>query len=371
MKYRRRLFTSRKIYNHQAADDIFLGAMKANIAFHMKKCPEYKAIIEGLSFDADALNDVGEPSIIPPLPTSYLKGNTLLSKPYYKLLIKTKSSGTGGEKTYGGFDCSSAYFVVRMVLRAFRFHKLLSLKHTNYIILGYQPDETDQTAMAKALKGITMLAPAKKIEYALIYKNGEYQFNTERLINTVEKFGKQKSPVRIIGLPVYFKMMLDELNKRNIKLALNEKSKVLLGSGWKTYFPDNESKEELFNMASETLGIARHNIKDYFSTAEHPISYLSCENNHFHVPVYSRVIIRDVKTLEPVPNGTPGLLNLITPLLSSVPFGSILTDDIAVLRNGDECGCGISSPYFELIGRVGTVSLRTCTQAASEFLNNF
>jgi hypothetical protein len=61
---------------------------------------------------------------------------------------------------------------------------------------------------------------------------------------------------------------------------------------------------------------------------------------------------------------------LITPLLSSAPYGSILTDDIAVIKSGGECGCGISSPYFDLIGRVGLSSIKTCTQAASEFLKN-
>ena len=368
MKYRRQLFTSRRIYDLQATDDTFSNAMKANIAFHMKNCPEYKEILEGFGFDSDTLNEINEPSKIPPLPTSYLKSNTLLSKPYYKLLIKTTSSGTGGRKTYSGFDSGSAWCGFQMVLKVFSFHRLLSLRRTNYIILSYQQDETDQTAMAKALKGITMLAPVKRIEYALTFKNGEYKINTEGLINAIEEFGKQKSPVRIIGLPAYFKMFLNELTKRNIKLALNEKSKVILGGGWKTFFSDEISKEELFQMANETLGITRQNFKDHFSTAEHPINYLSCENNHFHVPVYSRVVIRDVKTLDPVPNGTPGLLNLISPLLSSVPFGSILTDDIAVMRNGDECGCGITSPYFEIIGRVGMTSIKTCTQAASEFL---
>jgi hypothetical protein len=71
-----------------------------------------------------------------------------------------------------------------------------------------------------------------------------------------------------------------------------------------------------------------------------------------------------------VPNGVPGLLNLISPLLSSAPFGSILTDDLAVMRDGGECGCGAASPYFEVLGRVGLASVKTCTQAASEFLKN-
>ena len=361
---------SKNIYNLQATDKTFINSMKANVAFHSQNCPEYKAVLETLGFDVNTLHIIDDLSKIPPLPTSYLKNNSMLSKPYKSLLIKTTSSGTGGVKTLSGFDVGSGLCGLYMALRVFRFHKLLSLRRTNYIILGYQPDKSNQTAMAKALKAITLLAPAKKVEYALIFKNGDYQINTEGLINAITSFGKQKRPVRIIGFPAYFKMFLDELNERNIKLDLHRDSKVLLGGGWKALFADEIPKDELFRMANETLGIQRQNFKDHFSTAEHPINYVSCVNNHFHVPAFSRVIIRDVRTLEPVPYGTPGLLNLVTPLLSSVPYGSIMTDDIAVMKNPDACGCGVNTPFFELIGRVGLASVRTCTQAASEFLKN-
>ena len=369
MKYRRKLFMSKDIYNLQSTDSTFISAMKANVAFHARNCPEYKAVLETLNFDMGSLNSIDDFSKIPPLPTSYLKNNSMLSKPYNKLLIKTTSSGTGGKKTLSGFDFSSGLCGLLMVLRVFRFHKLLSIRRTNYIILGYQPDKSNQTAMSKALKAITLLAPAKKVEYALLFKNGDYEINTEGLINAITTFGKQNNPVRIIGFPAFFKMFLDELNSRNIKLNLHKDSKILLGGGWKALFANEISKDELFGMASETLGIRRQNFKDHFSTAEHPINYVSCINNHFHVPTFSRVIIRDVRTLQPVPFGTPGLLNLVTPLLSSVPYGSIMTDDIALMKNGEECGCGISTPYFELIGRVGMANIKTCTQMASEFLN--
>jgi len=369
MKYRRKLFMSKDIYNLQSVDNIFIKAMKANINLHMQSCPEYRAILENLGFDKNTLHSINDLSKIPPLPTSYLKNTTLLSKPYNRLLIKTTSSGTGGKKTLSGFDVSSGLCGLFMLLKVFRFHKLLSLQRTNYIILGYQPDKSNQTAMAKALKGVTLFAPAKKVEYALIFKDGEYQINTEGLVNAIITFGKQNRPVRIIGFPAYLKMFLDELNERNIKMELHKNSKIMVGGGWKAFFSDEVSKDELISMANHTLGISKENFKDHFSTAEHPINYVSCSNNHFHVPIFSRVIIRDVRTLEPVSFGTPGLLNLVTPLLSSAPYGSIVTDDIAVMKEGDECSCGARSPYFELIGRVGLASVKTCTQAASEFLD--
>ena len=369
MKYRRKLFMSKDIYDLPSTDDTFVRAMQENVAFHMRNCADYKNILSNLAFDPNSIRNMEDLAKIPPLPTAHLKNHSLLSRSYHSLLIKTTSSGTGGEKTFSGFDASSALCEFLMAWKVWRFHKMFSPQRTNYIILGAQPNKTNQTAMAKALRGIMLLAPAKKTQYALIFKNGEYEIDIEGLIDAIVAFGKQNRPVRIIGFPAYLKMFLDELHRRTIKMQLHENSKIMVGGGWKAFFSDAVSKDELIGMASHTLGIRRENFKDQFSTAEHPITYVSCANNHFHVPIFGRVIIRDVRTLQPVPMGTPGLLNLVTPLLSSVPYGSILTDDIAVMKDGGECGCGVTSPYFELIGRVGLKSIKTCAQAASEFLN--
>ena len=368
MDHRRKLFLTKTIYDLQPTDQIFVNAMKDNILFHTKNCPEYKEILDSFNFNLNTLNTIEDLWKIPPLPTSYLKNNTLLSKPYDKLLIQTTSSGTGGKKTLSGYDKSSALCALSMALKVLRFHNLISFRRTNYIILGVKPDKNNQTATAKALTYFTILAPAKQIEYAVKIVNGEYQVDVDSLVKAIVKFEREGKPVRIIGFPAYFKLFLTELAASGIKLNLHENSKILLGGGWKTFFAEEIAKDELFAMASETLGIRRQNFKDHFSTAEHPVNYVACENNHFHVPVFSRVIIRDVNTLKPVENGTPGVLNLITPILSSAPYGSIITDDIAVLREG--CGCGIESPYIDLIGRVGLSNIRTCTQQASEFLKN-
>ena len=136
MKHRRKLFMSKDIYNLQSTDDIFIKAMKANIDFHAQSCPEYEAVLKNLGFDKNVLHNIDDLSKIPSLPTSYLKNNSLLSKHYTKLLIKTTSTGTGGKKTLSGFDVSSGLCGLFMVLKVFRFHKMLSLRRTNYIILN-------------------------------------------------------------------------------------------------------------------------------------------------------------------------------------------------------------------------------------------
>jgi phenylacetate-coenzyme A ligase PaaK-like adenylate-forming protein len=79
-------------------------------------------------------------------------------------------------------------------------------------------------------------------------------------------------------------------------------------------------------------------------------------------------LIRDVTTFRPVKNGEIGLVNLITPLLESMPLISVMTDDLGILHDGSKCGCGITSPYFEIIGRVGVRDIKTCAAGAAELI---
>ena len=50
--------------------------------------------------------------------------------------------------------------------------------------------------------------------------------------------------------------------------------------------------------------------------------------------------------------GRVGLVNLISPLMNATPTTSVMTDDLGYLTPGEDCGCGISSPYLTILGRV-------------------
>ena len=54
--------------------------------------------------------------------------------------------------------------------------------------------------------------------------------------------------------------------------------------------------------------------------------------------------------------------------MMSMPLHSIMTDDLAILREGEECGCGNNAPYFELLGRAGLQDIKTCAAGAAQFL---
>jgi len=160
--------------------------------------------------------------------------------------------------------------------------------------------------------------------------------------------------------------MMDE---RGIRLKLKKGSKIMLGGGWKQFYTQQVDKKTFYELAYRVLGIGDEDIVEFFGAAEHPILYCDCKNHHFHVPAYSRVIIRDVNTLQPLENGKTGLINLITPMIKATPILSVMTDDLGVLHDGCECGCGIHSPYLEVIGRVGLKDIKTCAAGAAELIS--
>ena len=151
-------------------------------------------------------------------------------------------------------------------------------------------------------------------------------------------------------------------------MKLPKGSKILLAGGWKQHYAQEVDKNTLYALARRVLGVEEENIHEFFGAVEHPIFFNTCKKHHFHIPAYARVIIRDVRTLKPLPMGEVGLVNLITPLINATPVTSVMTDDLGYLTPGEDCGCGVKSPYLTILGRAGLNDITTCAAGAAELL---
>lgn len=368
MRVGMKLFYHKKIYDLENTDALFVKAVAENIKYHQAHCPDYARILSSRRFMPENIQSIKDLYKIPPVPTIFLKNHTLYSTPPEHLMFKSTTSGTSGKVSLMGLDWPSALNGLGMVLGTFCTHKLVSLCPANYIVLGYQPAKRNKIGAVKTAYATTFAAPAIHREYALKDTGTEYILNINGIKNALVRYEKSGLPVRFMGFPAYFMFLIKELKNSNIKLKLHPKSLVILAGGWKQFLTEQVDKPTLYALSKEFLGIGGDRIHEFFGAVEHPIAYFDCPNHHFHIPVYSRVIIRDVN-LQPVEFGVPGLLNLITPMMTSMPFVSVMTDDLAVLHHGEECGCGIKSPYFEILGRVGLADIKTCAAGASELLS--
>ena len=198
---------------------------------------------------------------------------------------------------------------------------------------------------------------------------GEYVLDLETVQNAIIRHSKSRFPLRFMGFPAYAWFLMKRMEEQGVSVQLPKGSKLMLGGGWKQFYAEEVDKSEFYALAKKVLGLDDKDIIEFYGAVEHPIFYNDCERHRFHVPVYSRILIRDPETLRPVPNGTPGLVNLITPMDVGTPLLSVMTDDLGVLHDADECGCGLKAPWLEILGRVGLQDIKTCAAGASEILN--
>ncbi len=368
MNERKQLFRTEDPFDTQNTNDQFLAAVRENCAYQYANCKPYRTMLEKLQFTPDMLVRYSDLKKLPFLPTVIFKKHRMYSCPEWKMPIKATSSGTKGEYSRIGLDTGSLFCGLRMVLKIAKWRGLLSMRPAHYIILGYQPHKGNDMAVMKTAFGSTFFAPALSRTYALRYEKGEYRPDLDGIIDAIQRRSESRFPMRFMGFPSYTYFVLRKMEERGIRLTLSEHSKIMLGGGWKQFYAERVDKQTLYDIAKKVLGISEDNIVEFFGAAEHPILYCDCPAHHFHVPAYSRVIIRNVHTLEPVPNGTVGLVNLITPMVAATPLLSVMTDDLGVLHDGEECSCGLRSPYLEIIGRVGMRGIKTCAAGASELL---
>ena len=171
---RQRLFWHRGPYDLPSTDQLFLQATADCCAFHMARCPQYRAIAEHLGFSPDQLRTMDDLVRVPMLPTLFFKRHALFSMPKWRMGMKVTSSGTSGTFSQVGFDLGCIWAEVPMVLRLGWRHRLISFRPANYVVLGYKPDRRSSAGVTRTMFGMTFFAPPLRRFYALRWQGKGY-----------------------------------------------------------------------------------------------------------------------------------------------------------------------------------------------------
>ena len=370
MTAREKLIAFENVYDHEGSSQIFMESMRDCLKHHVENNEFFRRLMQASGVKVEDIKSEADLAKIPPIHANFFKRYVSLSVAEKDIVFHATSSGTSGQKSQMFFDKDTYDFGNSMIENEFRYFGFLSDKPTNYILFTYEPAEVSKNlGTAKTDLGLLSYAPVNDTFFALRFNGQGHDFDVYGTINALEEYEKQGLPVRIFGFPSFLYFTVRQMKETGHRpLKLNKDSMTMLGGGWKGYADKQIQKTELYAMVEEMLGIPAQNCRDGYGSTEHSVPYFECPNHHFHIPVYSRMIIRDVKTLEPLPYGKAGFANFITPHLLSVPAVSVLMGDMAVLHAPEECGCGIKTPYMEIIGRAGTSKGKSCAITASELL---
>lgn len=365
----KKLFSYKKIYDHDGSNDLFLSAMKESILHHLENSSFYNDLLKKENFDIESIMTIDDLSKIPMIPANFLKYHEILSIDKKDVVVHATSSGTLGQKSQVFLDKDTIKLATKMAIKMMKYHNLISLVPTNYFILGYEPTKGNNAGNVQLSKAMTRFAPAFSKVYTLKAIGNKFEIDSFGIMKGLKRFNRQILPVRIMGFPAYLYMIIKTMKEAGMApLKFSKKSIVLTGGGWKNYDDIMIDKSEYYQLIEDYLGIPSENCRDFYSAVEHSVAYPECRNHHMHVPIWSRVIIRDSKTLKPLGFDMPGFLNFVSPLVSSQPISSILMGDIGILRDGTTCGCGITTPYFEVLGRAGTAKAASCAVTAAEYM---
>lgn len=352
-------------------DQDFTQAMKEVLNWHQDRSLFFKRFLKEQNFYLEKWE--GDIEQLPYIPADFFKQHEVKSIPDSEVFLHLTSSGTTGQKSQIFFDQWSLQSAQQMVDFIYQHYGWVSSQKSNYLLYSYQTEADSKLGTAYTDNYLTKYAPINSVEYALKWngKNG-HDFDLYGCIRALQRFAEEDYPVRIFGFPSFLYFTIQRMLDLKIKpLKLKPDSLVFLGGGWKGFADKAIDKKIFYEMVESQLGIPNERLRDGFGSVEHCIPYIECKNHHFHVPVYAKVLIRDLYTLKKLGYGQEGFLQFVSPYITSVPANSVLMGDLAVLHSAEECGCGVETEWFEILGRAGITRNKSCAIAAAELLRGF
>lgn len=361
----------REPYAHgAAADALFVAAMNEILDWHRGRSPFYRRLLELQGPRSGRVDSIDDCLALPPIHANFFKTHEIRSVPPEQVVLHLTSSGTTGQKSQMFFDAWSIGAGEAMVERIFRHYGWIQAEPVNYLMVGYEPLRDWKVGTSWTDNALARYAPAHEVRYVLrATGTGGHEFDVFGTIRALQEFAEQGLPVRIFGFPAFVNATLERMQALKLPaLALAPGSMTFFGGGWKGQADKAIPKADLQARIEQQLGIANALIRDGYGSVEHSVPYVECPRHRFHVPVWSRVAIRDVATLDPLPAGRPGFLHFLAPYFTAAPTQSVLMGDLAAWYPGSDCGCGAEAPWFDLLGRAGQGKNRSCAVAAAELL---
>jgi hypothetical protein len=321
---------------------------------HYERCELYRNLIDRIFGGSKALQfETLEQA--PFLPVSLFKTRELRSVDASAVVKTLTSSGTTGQAVSRiHLDATTAQLQSRALVKIMQ--HFLGLERRPMVFLDHAAVVRDRRSFSARGAGILGMLPfGRQPFYAL---REDMSLDLEGLQTYLEKT-RDQSPV-LFGFTYmvwqYFIQALEQLDRR---LFLPD-AVLLHSGGWKKLEAQKVSQAEFRRRLSAVTGIGR--VINFYGMVEQVGSVYFENALHFlQASVYSDVIIRDTNTLEPLPPGRAGLIQVVSALPESYPGHSLLTEDLGIVEGCDDPATGMNGQYFQILGRLAQADLRGCS----------
>lgn len=345
-------------------NDLFIKAIKEVTLHHYQNCMPYKNLCQKRGFHPGDSSGLSE---LPYLPTSIFKDAMLLSTAKDKVFRIINSSATStGRPSRIGLDRETSQRQSKC------FNKValdrLGNQRRKFIILDI-PESISRTKEVTARSSTirSLLFCANKVHTCVEDVDGKLTLDQQRLDELLQEAERNNEQVVIFGFTyILYSYVLLPLSNDRKKYNMKD-SKIIHIGGWKKLEKEKVSPEELIAQCCKVFGVNSGDVVDFYGfTEQSGMIYPSCEAGARHVPVWGEVIVRDKLSLQPLGKGQNGLLQFITPIQTSYPGHSVLTEDEGFVIGVDNCPCGRKGTTFKVVGRAQNAEVRGCGDIMAE-----
>ena len=296
---------------------------------------------------------------VPYLPVSVFKQFDLRTIPEDQVVRVLRSSAT----TTG--TPSRVYLDKTTVLRQSRglaaiVMDVLGKQRRPFLVLDCK--EINQPGMDLSARGAAVrgLIPfASTVTYGLLSQGD----GLEPDVSAIERFFEEHAGRNVLLFGFTYIVWINVIQKlRTRGVRFDHPQLTLLHSGgWKRLTEMKVEKERFARGVAEVFGCDPMNVRDFYGMVEQVgVIFIDCEVGHKHTPTFAEVAIRDFLSLEQVPVGGSGLIEVLSALPTSYPGHGLLTEDVGTLLGYDDCPCGRKGLYFRFRSRVEQVEVRGC-----------
>jgi hypothetical protein len=348
------LFTRPQFSIPQAEkEELLLGELTQMVARHRSACDPYRRITDAVTRPLQTYGSLAE---LPYLPVSLFKTHQLSSVPAEEVFRVMASSGTTGQAVSQiVLDRKTADLQSRAL--SLVLGRVLGNQRSPMVIID-TPNVVNRNKLfsARSAGVLGMLPFGRRHFYAL---NDDMELDDAGLREFLERHAGQR--ILLFGFTFmvwkYFLQALTNSGGVAIDLSLG----VLIHSGgWKKLAEEAVSNAQFKSALKEATGLGR--VHNFYGMAEQVGSvFLEGDDGFLYPPSFADVIVRDPQTWEPAPDGTPGVVEILSVLPRSYPGHILLTEDRGVVHGVGEPAGGWAGKQLEILGRLPKSELRGCS----------
>jgi hypothetical protein len=332
-----------------------LPMLRALTAHHAERCAPFRNVLDRVFGGADQLQ-IERLEDVPFLPVTLFKTHALSSVPEAEVVKVLTSSGTTGQQPSRVFLDGETASVQSAVLVKVAQH-FLGKERLPMVIVDHPGVVRSRDSHSARGAGILGMAQfGHRPVYAL---REDMSLDQEALTAYLERVGAGRR-VLLFGFTfMVWQYLVQALERAGRRLDL--RGGILVHSGgWKKLQEAAVTPSEFRERVQATTGIEQV-INFYGMVEQVGAVYFENPQHYLQAPIYSEIIVRDPVTLQALPDGEPGLVQVLSCLPTSYPGHSLLTEDLGVIRGTDPDGTGLGGRQFEILGRVPKAELRGCS----------